>query len=232
MGSVQDAIKQGSRAVATCDEVEKMLKTVGAEYYFRKVPKGGLFGWRGESGDSAFFVASGGVDIFVEDAAGRQRILARCTAGEFLGFQILRDDCVHTASGRAYRDSLLLGIPKASFFKAMHENPQFCDTVLTYLIGLVNRQTREVVNSSFLASSQRVCLFLLECIEGSEPAAEDGPAIINTSSEIANLLGMSRNSVTTVLTRLQKLGAIEKKRGKVIVKSPEKLEEIVSMEEV
>ncbi|WP_080801169.1 Crp/Fnr family transcriptional regulator [Arabiibacter massiliensis] len=168
------------------------------------------------------------MECFRVDAAGRMKVIDRYKAGSFFGFHILRDNCLPMTSARCCEDCCVLAIPKESFFKLLHGCPEFADRTVRYLFGLLSMQTKEVLNSSFYATSQRVPMLLAELVQ--ERQGDGDPALLPYSNvALADMLGISRNSVSTALSRLHAQGVIEKRRNCIHVLDVEKLEAIARM---
>ena len=101
------------------------------------------------------------------------------------------------------------------------------------LFGLLAMQTREVINSSFYVAAQRVPLLLLELARDAQEAGaqdEEGIVLPYGNGEIAEMLGVSRNSVTASVSRLQSQGVVEKRRNSMRVVDLDKLREIAYLE--
>ena len=219
------------------DKVEAMLEQVGARYTAKRVPKNALVFWLDEPNENHYYLAEGSVECFRVDAAGRMKVIDRYNAGSFFGFHILRDNCLPMTSARCCEDCCVLAIPKESFFKLLHGCPEFADRTVRYLFGLLSMQTREVLNSSFYATSQRVPMLLAELVRERQGDAglregDGDPATLPYSNvALADMLGISRNSVSTALSRLQAQGVVEKQRNSIRVLDVEKLEAIARMEQ-
>lgn len=187
----------------------------------------------GEPHENHYYLAEGLVEVFTVDCAGRKKSVDFYRPGSFFGFQILLDDNLPMTTARACEDSLLLAIPKDSYFKALHGCPDFADVTVRNLFGLLAMQTREVINSSFYVAAQRVPLLLLELARDAQEAGaqdEEGIVLPYGNGEIAEMLGVSRNSVTASVSRLQSQGVVEKRRNSMRVVDLDKLREIAYLE--
>ena len=217
------------------DELIGMLQKAGVDYHVRHVPKGVLFGWGEEPHRSAHFVAEGMVEIYKLERDGRKKTLYFCKKGDFFGFQILGDTCVPIATARACADSELVAIPRESFFKALHTCPDFVDMIVKYLYNLISTLTNESVQSAFYATAQRVPMLLLSIgrdeldSRGADAAA--APLVVKYgNSDIASILGISRNSVTSSISRLQEQGIVAKRRNSIEILDMERLESVTKLE--
>ena len=216
------------------DELEAMLDGIDATYTVKRVPAGAMIFWLDEPNGNHYYLAEGSVECFRVDAAGRTKVIDRYGPGCFFGYHILRDDNLPMSTARSCDDSRIISIPKESFFRLLHAYPEFTDRVVRYLFGLLSMQTREGVSQSFYGAGQRVPMLLAELARercDGEGAAPARPTVLPYSNnDLADMLGLSRNSVTTALSRLQSQGIIEKQRNCIHVLDPAKLEDIAQME--
>lgn len=220
------------------DELMRMLQEAGVDYRVRRVPKGVLFGWGEEPHTTAHFVVEGMVEIYKLERDGRKKTLYFCKKGDFFGFQILGDTCLPIATASACVDSELIAIPKESFFKALHTCPDFTDMIVKYLYGLISVLTNESVQSAFYATAQRVPMLLLS-LGRDELDSRDVDALGNAEAsivvkygngDIANILGISRNSVTSSISRLQEQGIVLKRRNSIEILDMDRLEKVTKLE--
>lgn len=220
------------------DELMRMLQEAGVDYRVRRVPKGVLFGWGEEPHTTAHFVVEGMVEIYKLERDGRKKTLYFCKKGDFFGFQILGDTCLPIATASACVDSELIAIPKESFFKALHTCPDFTDMIVKYLYSLISVLTNESVQSAFYATAQRVPMLLLslgrdELDSRDADALGDAEASIVVkygNGDIANILGISRNSVTSSISRLQEQGIVLKRRNSIEILDMDRLEKVTKLE--
>lgn len=220
------------------DELVRMLEEAGVDYHVRHVPKGVLFGWGEEPHRSAHFVVEGMVEIYKLERDGRKKTLYFCKKGDFFGFQILSDACMPIATASACADSELVAIPKESFFKALHTCPDFADMVVKYLYNLISVLTNESVTSAFYATAQRVPMLLLSlgrdelsARAATSPHTEPTRIIVKyNNSDLANILGISRNSVTSSISRLQEQGIVAKRRNSIEILDMDRLEKVTMLE--
>lgn len=223
----------------TKDELVGMLDEAGVDYFVRHVPKGGLFGWSEEPHKTAHFVVDGMVEIYKLERDGRKKTLYFCKKGDFFGFQILSDSCLPIATGSACVDSELIAIPKESFFKALHTCPRFTDMIVKHLYNLISVLTNESVSSAFYATAQRIPMLLLslgrdelnarDAVDGEGGAR--APIIVKYGNgDLANILGISRNSVTASISRLQEQGIVAKRRNSIEILDMDRLEKVTKLE--
>lgn len=212
-------------------EVEEMLEEAHAPYTVKHIPANAVLFWEAQPCSCHFYLAEGRIELYKVDGSYRKRSIDFYGPGAFFGYQFLRTSKLPMTTARACTDSRVLVIPEESYFAALHGCPRFADTTVRNLFGLLAMQTNEVINSSFYAASQRAALLLLSLArdETGRNPGEPGPALPYGNADIAEMLGMSRNSVTAALSRLQEQGAVEKERGLIRIVNRGKLEEIANL---
>lgn len=229
--------------VISRSELERMLDEVGASYASRRIPAGAMVFWSGEPDGNHYYLESGSVELFGVDAAGRKKVIDRYGPGMFFGFHILRDSNLTMSTAQCLEDSRILAIPKESFFKLLHGGSEFSEYCVRYLFGLLSMQTNEMLSQSFYATAQRVPMLLsrLMAEQGGRAGEGDGAGAASaedaavflpySNNDIADMLGVSRNSVTTVISRLQSQGIVEKQRNAIRVLDPDRLAQIARREQ-
>jgi CRP/FNR family transcriptional regulator len=215
------------------DAVESMLQSVDADYSIKSVPKNAVLFWEGERHKCHYFVIEGTVEIYALDSSGRKKTVDIYGPGSFFGYYILRDGDITMTTAQASTDCRVIIIPKGSYFKALRNCGDFAEATVRYLFGLLTMQTRESINSSFYVASQRVPMLLAELATSNknDNVVDDNLVVTLGNNEIADMLGISRNSVNASIAQLQQMGTIVKQRGAIKIVDLEKLEQIAHFEE-
>ena len=100
--------------VSQAPEVDALL----AEFRVFEVPGGAWLFHRGDPADAIFLIARGRLQVWGESGEGGEaRLLGELGSGESVGEVALLTGGVRTASVRAIRDSLLLGLDRAAFHR-------------------------------------------------------------------------------------------------------------------
>lgn len=218
---------QALHALPTQEDVERMLRDADASYTVKRVPANAVLFWEGEPHLNHYYLIEGTVELYKVDAAYRKRAIDFYGPGAFFGFQFLTDSALPMTTARTCEDSRIVVIPSESYFKALHGCPAFAEASVRYLFGLLSMQTDEVIRTSFYSASQRVAMLLLSLAEdlpaGSELLLPYG------NNEIAEMLGLSRNSVTASLSRLAGQRIIEKRRNAIAILSVDQLRTVARL---
>lgn len=212
-------------------DVEGMLQEAGADYAVRRVPENAILFWEGEPHKMHYFLCDGLIEIYASDAGGRKKTIDLYGPGSFFSFMILGDDNRAMTTARACVDSRVIALTKTAYFQALHHSPAFADMTVRHLFGLLSMQTDEVIKASFYSVVQRTAMLLLSLSQSATACPEGRDAVLALdNTRLADILGVSRNSVTTSLAQLQKQGAVEKLRSGIRIVDPARLEQIAHTE--
>ena len=101
----------------------------------------------GDLGDTAYFILSGGVEVFIE-RDGRHVTLARLGKGEIFGEMAIIDPGPRSASVRAVEDTICIVTTYDDFTRSMAENPQFATEFLRTLVARLREANTRIVELS------------------------------------------------------------------------------------
>jgi CRP-like cAMP-binding protein len=144
--------------------------------------------------------------------------------GEFAAI----DGRERSATVEAVKASTALVMSAALFRELMENDRAFLNTVLTHLVNILRSMTARVVEFSTLAVKNRIHNELLRLAK--EPADGNGLYQINpapTHLEIAAQISTHREAVSREISRLKRMGIIERRGKSLIVKDYAHLEKMV-----
>jgi CRP-like cAMP-binding protein len=156
---------------------------------------------RGSESDSAYAIISGEVEVTVDGLDGRSVFLARLGAGTVLGEMGILDGSPRSADAHATRKTELWRIERQMVTDALLAEPG----AALALLGLMARRLRDtdalVERTSSMDLGKRLARLLLD-------ESENG-RIIFSQSDMAHLIGASREAVNRKLARWRKAKWIE-----------------------
>jgi CRP-like cAMP-binding protein len=172
-------------------------------------PKQTLFS-QGDRADSVFYLQDGKVKITVVSQAGKAATIAILSAGEFAGEESLIDDHgLRLAAATAIADCTLLKIDREEMIRAMHEEQEFADLFLKFLLARSMRIQSDLVDQLFNSSEKRLARILLLMAEFGKPG-EPQRFIPKISQEtLAEMIGTTRSRVSFFMNRFRNLGFID-----------------------
>ena len=175
----------------------------------------------GDVSDSLFFIIKGSVTILLQDAPGRDMILAYLNQGDFFGemglFDEERAEQDRSAWVKARTECEVAELPYAEFRAITANDPELLYAVGRQMADRLRRTTAKVGNLAFLDVTGRVAATLLDlCKQPDAMTHPDGMQIRITRQEIGRIVGCSREMVGRVLKILEEQGLISVK-GKTMV---------------
>jgi CRP/FNR family cyclic AMP-dependent transcriptional regulator len=177
----------------------------------RRYRRGQLIVGQGDPGDCLFVIASGLVKVTVSSPDGEEMVLITLSEGETFGELALVDGGPRSASVEALEPTDVLILFRKAFFELIVERPGIVEGLLRSLGSLIRRLTDQTADFVFLDLHGRVAKLLLSIL-AEHGAQRDGEASIElpfTQTEIANMVGGSRQSVNQILRSFEDAGHIE-----------------------
>ena len=180
---------------------------------------------RGDPGNSLMAVVSGRVNITVTLAEGRELVLNVMRPLDFFGEIAVLDGKERTASATALEVTELLIVRARDLLPLIRKNADVSFRLIELLCGRLRATSRQVEEMQFHGLETR----LARCIV--QLAASDGVAIargrrINvklSQSEIARLVGASRENVSRQLAEWQREGWISREGRFLVLHAEEEL---------
>jgi len=172
-------------------------------------PKDPFFS-QGEPSDSIFYLQKGRAKITVVSHDGKEATIALLNAGDFLGEEALAAvPGLRLATAIATSTCSALKIKREEMIRVMHEEHDFSDLFLAFLLDRSMRIQADLVDQLFNSSEKRLARILLLMAEFGR-AGEPETVIPKISQEtLAEMIGTTRSRVSFFMNRFRKLGFIE-----------------------
>lgn len=172
-----------------------------AKVALRKVAKGSVFFRKGDAGDVMFAIASGMVRISAASEDGKEVVLGILGEGDLFGEISLLDGKARAADAIAMTDCNVLVLKRQDFLDHVAANPDFALGLMQSLARRLRTTDSQIEDAAFLSLPGRVAKRLLHLARdyGSATAAGIRIQIKLSQQELANLVGVSRESVNRIL---------------------------------
>ncbi len=185
---------------------EATLDQMAGRTRVRAVDKGQTIFVQDEPGDRMFVLADGAVKLVVRSAQGEVVELARHVPPAAFGEVALLDGGSRSATAEAVERSTLLVVTRDDLIGLLRSDTHVVDAVLRSLGAMVRHADRLATDLVFLDLQGRVARRLLEL---AEPGKDEGLRTGRlTQTELANMVGGSRQSVNLALRTLEERGCI------------------------
>ena len=182
-----------------------------------------------QPGQSVLIVAVGRVKIKDVTPDGKETILAFLEEGEIFGELALLDGQPRQEYAEAVVDSQVLSLPRDDVLWLMANRPETALSI-TKLIGLRRRRVEtRLRNLLFLSSRDRMVHMLLELRDSHGEQTGDRCQILLPLShqDLASLIGVTRETATVVLGRLQASRLIKMERRRITILDAPRLTALV-----
>jgi CRP-like cAMP-binding protein len=202
----------------------------------RRFRRGEVIFHQGDPGDALHIVASGSVKIVLPSAEGEEAIIATVHTGDFFGELALLDGASRSATAAAVEVTETLSLPRETFLEEIGRSASLRDVLLRSLAGELRRLTSHVEELHFLDLAGRLASRLLSLAREAEPGPRRTPqgtleATLDwpfTQSDLAAMIGATRQSVNRLLSDLVERGLIRIDRDTLVIADLERLERQVA----
>ncbi len=170
----------------------------------------------GDEAGGFYIVKSGGLKATRQSPEGGEQLLAVFSPGDSIGEMGMFDDERRSATIVALRTSSLLHWSKSAFFRFADENGE----LYRHLLGVMARRLREANDAlaarDFLPLAGQLARVMLRLGEGFGVGMPDGSTRIShklTQSELAAMIGASRENVSRVINDWKRKGLVAHESG-------------------
>jgi CRP-like cAMP-binding protein len=185
------------------------LSTTGLDRRIVELGPEDCFFRQGEAADCVYCLQTGRAKISVISETGKQATISMLSPGDFFGEMALATEPgVRLATVTALNSCTALKITRSEMIRAMHQNHEFYDQLLTYLLARSVRTQADLVDQIFNSSEKRLARTLLMMAETGK--ADESKTIIPpiTQETLAEMVGTTRSRVSFFMNRFRELGLI------------------------
>ena len=204
---------------------EEMLQSLANRMRRRKFRRNEVIFHQGDPGDSLHIVASGAVKILLPSAEGEEAIIATLRPGDFFGELALLDGATRSATATSLEVSETLTLPRQVLMELTGIVPGLGDALLVGLARELRRLTSQVEELHFLDLSGRLAMRLTRLAQEAQPDASGKYSLAwpYTQSDLAAMIGGTRQSVNRLLAELVDEGLIEIQPDAIVITDLEEL---------
>ncbi|MBV9230225.1 MAG: Crp/Fnr family transcriptional regulator [Chloroflexi bacterium] len=191
-------------------------------------PPGRVFYRPGEAGISFFLLKTGHVQIYHLSTDGRKLITATLGPGACFGELPLIGQSIHNSFAEAIEDARIYVMSKHDAERLLTHKPAVALALLRVVGQRLAQLETQLIDTTFKGTSARLAMLLLQLatLQGNsrETLVVDGLS----HEELADRLGVYRETVSTVLRELKETGAIELGRKHITISNPSLLADLAS----
>ncbi len=198
------------------------LREITMNLVIKKFGKGQTILYEEDTNEYMYIIFEGEVKAIQTTEEGKEIILAMHGSGDFFGEISLLDGKTIPARVLATKDSITAIISKKGFYSLLSHN-KVAIKMSQILCSRLRESWAKVQMLNFNNASQRVKMLLIMLSDKYGSKSDEGIIlkIKLTHQDLAEMSGMTRETVTRVIDKLQKSGEIEILKNKVIRLTPD-----------
>ena len=191
----------------------------------RRFRRGEVIFHKDDPGESLFIIDKGTVRIYLPSPQGADLTLAVLGPGDFFGDLALLDGRPRSASAAAFPETETVALNRADFTSVIRSRSEAAMAVLAAVAERL-RETNEMAGDlAFLDVGGRLAKKLLELAAARGVQRPEGILLDLrlTQEELANMVGVTRESVNRQLALFRRLGVIGSQGRRLLIRDAEAL---------
>jgi CRP-like cAMP-binding protein len=195
------------------------LAALGAALRRKQCGRGEVLFLAGDPGDSLYVIDAGRVKIVLTSAQGKEVVLTMLGPADFFGDLALLDGEARSADAVAVEPCRLLLLRRADFLHFIETRPGVAAKLLAVLSRRLRRNAQQLQDAAFLDVPARLARLLAQLAESEGRPDGDGLALGTrlTQTDLAGMIGATRESVNKWLRSFEHQGLIRSERGRITV---------------
>ncbi len=196
---------------------ESIVETALTHLVTRSHPANQVILLENDWGGSVYFIVDGWVKIRTYNLEGKEVTLNILGKGELFGEMAALDEVPRSTDVITLTSTIIGSMPAQDFVKLLQTEP-LAGVRLAQLMARRLRQVNRRLRLRESDSQSRVADTLLFLAEGQGKKKQAGTEIPNLPHrELSSLSGLARETVTRVLTRLEKKGLIKREQDVICI---------------
>jgi CRP/FNR family cyclic AMP-dependent transcriptional regulator len=164
---------------------------------------------QGDPADTVFYLQHGRVKLTVVSHSGKEATITLLSSGDFVGESALASGPgLRLSTATALNNCTTLKITKKEMIHVMHQEHEFSDLFLKFLLERSLRTQADLVDQLFNSSEKRLARILLLMAEFDKPGEPETFIPPITQETLAELVGTTRSRVSFFMNRFRALGLI------------------------
>ena len=165
---------------------------------------------QGDLADSVFYIQHGRVRLTVVSHAGKEATVTLLSSGDFIGESALTSiPGLRLSTATAQGNCTALKITREEMIRVIHQEHEFSDLFLKFLIERSMRTQADLVDQLFNNSEKRLARILLLMAEFRESGEREQFLPPITQETLSEMIGTTRSRVSFFMNRFRALGFID-----------------------
>ena len=190
-----------------------VIEELAAHTERRQAPAGTAIFAEGDTATGFYMVSAGRVRVYKASADGKEQTLHIFGPGQALGEAAVFSGGIFPAHAEALEASTLLYLPRDAFLDFICSHPEAALDMLGLMSRRLMRFATMIENLSLKEAPARLAAYLLHLAQKQQ---SDQVELDTNKSQLAAILGTTPETLSRVLTRLTREGAIAQVEGRRI----------------
>jgi CRP/FNR family transcriptional regulator, cyclic AMP receptor protein len=163
---------------------------------------------QGDPATDVMYIQKGEMKLSVVNDLGKEAVVAILGSDEFFGEGCLARQSVRRETAAALTSATVLTIQKNEMIRVLHEEHEFSDRFITYMLERNGRIEEDLIDQLFNSSEKRLArtLLLLTRCGNQEKPRKMLPNV--SQGMLAEMIGTTRSRVNFFMNKFRKLGFI------------------------
>jgi len=199
---------------------DTLLRRLARLSQTHRLPAGTLLFQQGEEGDALYGIAEGLIRVWVSGEGGKELTIGLLEPGDVFGEIALLDGLPRSASVEAVEDSLLVMVRREAFLPLVEGEGGLARHVIELLCERLRESTKRASEFAFLTLPARLALKLQSLAIAYGRDEPDGSVRIGlklSQSDLAQMLGVTREAVNKQLKVWAQEGLVHHEHGQFLI---------------
>jgi CRP/FNR family transcriptional regulator, cyclic AMP receptor protein len=188
---------------------KKFLAKMGDGKTIAEYQKDQIVFAQGDAADAVFYLQKGRVKITVISEQGKEAVVGILETGHFFGEGCLNGHALRLTTATAAGECLITRIAKAAMIATMHNEPEFSELFMAYLLTRNSRIEEDLIDQLFNSSEKRLARLLLLLANFGKDARTEPVNGTFSQETLAEMIGTTRSRVSFFMNKFRKLGYID-----------------------
>jgi CRP/FNR family transcriptional regulator, cyclic AMP receptor protein len=166
---------------------------------------------QGDPARNVMYIQEGGARLTVVNETGKEAVVAILGPGDFFGEGCLAGQSICIATATTIAPTTVLVIEKDEMIRALHEEHQFSDRFIAYMLTRNIRVEEDLIDQLFNSSEKRLARTLLLLARYGAPGQIQNVLPKVSQEMLAEMVGTTRSRVNFFMNKFRKLGFIQYK---------------------
>lgn len=189
------------------------LVTLAKVSRLQRLNKGSFVFFQHDLADAVYLVWRGVIAIRLENPDGRELIINEMGVGDCFGELGILTGEARSASAEAIVESDVLLIPSAAFKSALDQEPILASRLLEIIARRLQKSSQREEALAFYDAQQRLAQQLIQM----DQISQDKGYLTLSQDDLATRVGLTRQTVATILGRWRRSGWLLTGRGNIVL---------------